>query len=273
MTRVSVIMGVYNCGKRADLLEKSIDSILHQTYQDWELLICDDGSVDDTYCILQNLSKRDARIRILHYSPNRGLSYALNYCLSEATGLYIARQDDDDISAPERLAKQVRAMAERPMYDIVGTTARIYNDNGVWGVFDVPEYPTRESFLWNSPFIHPTVMMRKDALQAVNGYRVAKETRRCEDYDLFMRMYAGGYRGYNIQERLYLYRSENGETKHRPMKYRIDEAVVRWQGYKALHMRCAGMPYVVKPLLVGMLPARLLKKIKKKQYSTEQTVG
>ena len=265
MKKVSVIMGVYNC-KRKDILEKSINSIIHQTYQDWEFLICDDGSVDDTCSKLQAFSRQDNRIRILHYAENRGLNYALNYCLAEAEGIYIARQDDDDLSAPDRLEKQVKVLDTMPMYAIVGTAAEVYHDGGVWGNFNVPEHPLKKSFLWNSPFIHPTVMIRKEALEAVHGYRVAKETRRCEDYDLFMRMYAGGYQGYNIQEKLYLYRSENGNTKHRPMKYRIDEVVVRWKGYRALNMLGTGLPFIVKPVLVGLIPAKLLKVIKMKQY-------
>ena len=267
MIKVSVIMGVYNC-KRKDILEKSIDSIIHQTFKDWEFLICDDGSVDDTYQHLLTLSSRDNRIRILHYDENRGLSYALNYCLAETKGIYIARQDDDDISFPDRLERQVKALDSQPNYSMVGTAASIYNDDGVWGNFDVPEYPNKKNFLWNSPFIHPTVMFKKEVLEAVNGYRVAKETRRCEDYDLFMRMYAAGYQGYNIQDNLYLYRSENGNTKHRPMKYRIDEVVVRWKGYKALNMLGKGFPFVVKPIFIGLIPAKLLKVIKNKQYNT-----
>lgn len=265
MTKISVIMGVYN-SKRKDMLKNSIDSIINQTFKDWEFIICDDGSVDDTYHYLLTLSKCDNRIRILHYDENQGLSYALNYCLVMAKGEYVARQDDDDISLPDRLEKQVKALESLQAYSMLGTTALIYNDGGVWGNFNVPEYPTKKSFLWNSPFIHPTVMFKKEALEAVNGYRVAKETRRCEDYDLFMRMYAAGFKGYNLQENLYKYRSENGKNKHRPMKYRIDELIVRWQGFKALKILHLGLPFMLKPIFVGFIPTKLFNVIKRKQH-------
>lgn len=103
MPMVSVIMGVYNCENREEELKRSVMSIVEQTYSDWEMLICNDGSTDTTFDLLNNIAKIDDRIRILSYSENKGLSYALNYCIRHSAGKYIARQDDDDISYPERL--------------------------------------------------------------------------------------------------------------------------------------------------------------------------
>ena len=82
MIDVSVIMGVYNC-KNLNLLEKSVQSIINQTYKNWELLLCDDGSSDDTYEILKQIEKRDSRIKVLHYEKNQGLAFALNCCINE----------------------------------------------------------------------------------------------------------------------------------------------------------------------------------------------
>ena len=266
MKKVSVIMGIYNC-KNFALLDKSIDSLLNQTYKNFELLICNDGSTNRTLEYLKSVECRDERIRILSYESNKGLSFALNTCLAEASGEYIARQDDDDISALDRLEKEVDFLDSHSDYAIVGTLADIFDDNGVWGNYNNPEKPTKNDFYWNSPFIHPTVMIRKSAYDAVNGYRVAKETRRCEDIDLFMRMYATGFKGYNIQERLYFYRMINvPNIKYRPMKYRIDEAIVKYQGYKAMGNLLCGLPYVIKPILVGLIPQELLYQIKKKRY-------
>ena len=105
MPTISVIMGVYNC-KNKKLLMKSVQSIIDQTYTDWELLICNDGSTDDTLNELYNIETMDSRIKILTYGQNRGLASALNYCIEYAEGEYIARQDDDDMSCPERFEKQ-----------------------------------------------------------------------------------------------------------------------------------------------------------------------
>lgn len=259
-------MGVYNC-KDFSLLHKSVESILNQTFTDYEFLICDDGSTNDTLSELKQIEKQDDRIRILSYETNRGLSYALNFCLKESKGEYIARQDDDDISKSDRLEKEVAFLNYHKEYAIVGTLAEVFDDSGVWGKYDNPEKPTRNDFYWNSPFMHPTVLIRKSAFDLVGGYRVAKETRRCEDLDLFMRMYAIGLKGYNIQERLYLYRMVNDPNiKYRPMKYRIDETVVKFKGYKAMGNLLRGIPYVIKPILVGLIPQKLLYQIKKRRY-------
>lgn len=259
-------MGVYNC-KNLELLRNSVDSILNQTFTDFEFLICNDGSTNGTLEYLKSIESKDKRIKILSYEKNRGLNYALNTCLEKATGKYIARQDDDDISAPDRLEKEVEFLDNNSDYAIVGTLADVFDDNGIWGKYDNPEWPSKYDFYWNSPFMHPTIMIRKGAYDAVNGYRISKETRRCEDIDLFMRMYAAGYKGHNIQKRLYSYRMVNDpKIKYRPMKYRIDEAIVKYKGYKAMGNLLCGLPYVVKPILVGMIPQKILYRIKKRRY-------
>lgn len=266
MAKVSIIMGVYNC-KNYTLLEKSIASVLCQTYKDFEFIICNDGSTDDTLEHLILYENIDPRIKVISYKQNRGLSYALNQCLKIANGEYIARQDDDDISHPCRLQKEVEFLDKYDEYAIVGTLADVFDDNGVWGEYKNPEKPTKNDFYWNSPFMHPTIMIRKTAYDAVGGYRVATETRRCEDLDMFMRMYAVGLKGYNIQERLYQYRMVNDPSvKYRPMKYRVDEAIVKFKGYRAMGNLMCGLPYVLKPILIGMMPQKLLYHIKKTRY-------
>ncbi len=107
MPKVSVIMGVYNC-KDFQLLDKSIDSILEQTFPDFEFIICNDGSTNETLTVLKEYEKRDPRIKVLSYEKNKGLNYALNYCLKSASGEFIARQDDDDQSDKYRFEKQIK---------------------------------------------------------------------------------------------------------------------------------------------------------------------
>ena len=98
---VSIIMGIYNC---AETLPEAIESILNQTYLNWELIMCDDGSSDDTWKIaIRYAEKYPDKIKILKNESNKGLNYTLNRCLKKATGKYIARMDGDDISMPERL--------------------------------------------------------------------------------------------------------------------------------------------------------------------------
>lgn len=265
MVEISVIMGVYNC-KDKECLEKSVNSIINQTFKAWEFIICNDGSTDDTIDFLHKLEKKDSRIKIISYKKNRGLSYALNECIKEAKGRYIARQDDDDESYEDRLQIQYDFLEHHSEYDMVGSVADVYDDNGVWGEFKVDEFVSKKSFLWTCPFLHPTVVVRKETFENCGLYRVAKETRRCEDYDLFMRMYANEIRGYNIQKKLYKYRIENSNKKYRPMKYRVDEFRVRMKGFYNLKLMPLGIIFAFKPIIIGLIPQFLFKYIRKKQY-------
>lgn len=105
--------------------------------------------------------------------------------------------------------------------------------------------------------------MRKDILDKVNNYRVEKITRRAEDYDLFMRIYANGYKGYNMQEFLYQFREDHDAYKRRAYKYRIDDVQIRYRGFKMLGLMPVGLLYVIKPLIVGLIPQVILSKMRR----------
>lgn len=266
MPLISVIAGIYNC-KSPELLKKSLESVICQTFTDWELLISDDGSPDGkTPALLDEMARLDPRIRILHEQKNGGLGAALNHCLAEAKGEFIARQDDEDLSEPDRFEKQLVFLRSHPEFSFVSSWIDVFDDSGIWGSEKNPEFPDKHSFLWNSPFAHPAMMIRRADLEAVGGYRVVPETKRAEDYDLFMRLYAAGFRGCNLQEILYHYRVVIGNTKYRPMPDRIDEAKVRAHGFRLLHLYPVGIPYVIKPILIGLIPQRLFAKIRRRTH-------
>jgi len=265
MPYISVIMGVYNCENMV-ALKDTVDSIINQKFEDWEFIICNDGSTDNTLDNLKKIEKLDNRIKIISYKENRGLGSALNSCINVSKGKYIARQDDYDISKPDRFSKQIKFLEENPDISIVGTIADVFNDKLEWGSYFVPERPSKNDFLWNSPFLHPSIIMKKDDLVCAGGYRISIETRLCEDFDLFMRMYSLGMKGYNIQEKLYKYRIDIGAQKYRPMRVRIEEAKVRYKGYKILGLLPRGIIYVFKPIVIGLIPWIAFKRIRKKQY-------
>ncbi len=265
MPVISVIMGVYNC-QHIDALYSSVRSIIKQTYEDWEFIICDDGSTDKTADVLREIEKLDKRIRIIGYKKNKGLANALNYCLKYASGKYIARMDDDDISHKDRFEKQIKFLESHNEYDFVGSTANVFNKQGIWGMLKIPEYPQVKDFLWNIPFIHPSMIFRKDVLKNIGGYNTEPINRRCEDYTLVMELYSKGFAGYNIQEPLLDYYLENGSKKYRPMRDRIAEAKVRYIGYKKNHILCKGIPFIIKPILIGFIPQFIFKQIKIWQY-------
>lgn len=162
-------MGVYNC-KISEKLRRSVQSIIDQTFTDWEFLICDDGSTNETFLLLNKVREMDPRIKIFHYENNISLGNALNTCLEYAKGEYIARQDDDDdISWKDRFEKQVNFLDENDDYCMVGCCAQVYDENVVWGYYIVPEKPSKYDFLKNSLFMHPTMLMRRSALEVAGG--------------------------------------------------------------------------------------------------------
>lgn len=260
MPKISVIMPVYNSEKTVGA---SIDSILNQTFQDFEIIICDDASTDESYEVIKQYEEKHPKtIKILKNVDNLKSSATSNKCIDVAKGDYIARMDADDISLPNRLEKQMRFLEERPEYDFVGCSIQVFDDNAVWGMRSFPEYPAKKELLWNLPFCHATTMFRADALRKVGCYRVEKITRRCEDMDLFLRMYAAGMKGYNIQEVLFKVYEGRGAYRRRKYRFRFDEVKVRYHGFKALGLMPKAIPYVIKPLIVGLLPMGIVKRLR-----------
>ncbi|MGP8314971.1 glycosyltransferase family 2 protein [Enterocloster aldenensis] len=255
--KISIIMGVYNGEKT---LDEAIKSICNQTFSDWELIVCDDCSTDNTDLIIQQWCKQEPRIIGMRNDCNRKLAATLNRCLESASGVYIARMDDDDISYPERLEVQNHFLDEHLEYGFVSSLIDGYDGERVIHDFwHRKERPESKDFLSGSQFVHPATMFRSQALMEVNGYRSSSDTRRMEDYDLFMRLYAAGYRGYNIQQPLLQYYVNSEKTLFR---YRFDEMRVRYRGFYILGLMPYGLLYVLKPLIMGLIPARLLWRLK-----------
>ncbi len=198
---VSILMPVYNAERH---LDAAIDSILAQTYTDFELLIIDDGSTDKSLEIVR--SYRDKRIRILA-APHQGLVATLNAGLSEARGAFVARMDADDLSTPRRIEKQVEYLHRRPDTALVGSWARLVDEAGEpTGTCWAEPIGGRHLYLGlcsSNQFIHGSTMFRRDAALAVGGYRAAFVT--AEDYDLWLRLGEVGELA-NIPESLYLLR-------------------------------------------------------------------
>lgn len=260
---VTVIMGVYNQHNR-DELEAAVVSIEHQTMKDWELIICDDGSVGPAAENLKLYEGRDERIRVIRNDHNRGLAATLNTCIGKARGKYIARMDADDISKPRRLQEQYEFLEKHSEYAFVGCNADLIDENGVWGFRTMPEKPEKKDFLAYSPFIHPSVMVRREVYLESGGYYVSKETWRCEDYELFMRLYAQGFCGYNMQENLFSYRENRTSYLKRKFRYRLDEAKIRYRNFKNLDVGIAArLLYTLRPVAAGLLPVDVLMYLKR----------
>lgn len=261
MPKVSVLMSVYNCEKT---VKESIASIIAQTFQDWEFVICDDGSSDNSYKIVEEIAKEEPRIILIKNDGNRGLSYSLNHCLEVATGTYCARMDGDDLCDLTRFEKQVEFLDNNPEYAFVSTRMTRFDEQGTYQIPEpIESYsPTKKDFIKGSPFCHAPVMIRKSAYDAVNGYRDIPETLGVEDYDLWFRLYAADFKGYILQEPLYHMFDGRDAAKRRTFKRRLNEAWVRKSGYKMLKIPYIYRLYILKPILIGFIPQWLYRIIR-----------
>ncbi|WP_195637164.1 glycosyltransferase [Enterocloster bolteae] len=249
---VSVIMGVYNC---AETLTESLNSIVNQTYKNWEIIICDDGSQDNTIDIVTAYVIRfPTQITLLKNERNMGLNYTLNKCLKFAKGEYIARMDGDDRCSPYRFEKEMAILDKNSDIAIVSTDMEFFDENGLWGRTHVKKYPVGTDFLSSTPFCHAACMVRKEAYNAVNGYSVSDKLLRVEDYHLWIKMYEKGYKGCNIQEPLYQMRDDCNAKKRRKFKYRINECYIKCLAIKHLKLPMYGYIHCVKPIILGFMP-------------------
>ena len=182
---ISVVMPVRN-GQA--YLRAALDSILTQSFGDFEFLIVDDGSNDDTPAILAAAAQSDRRIRVLR-STGSGIVAALNLGLASATGIYVARMDADDVSLPGRFAAQLAVLDAMPGLAAIGSAATEIDAGGkAGGHIGVPlsADDVRAALHHTNPIIHPTVMMRREAVERVGLYRNALT--HAEDYDLWLRL-------------------------------------------------------------------------------------
>lgn len=262
--KISVLMGVYNC---SSTLEQAINSIQNQTYKNWELIICDDGSDDGTFDIAKRLADEDKRIILIKNEKNFGLNRTLNNCLKLATGKFIARMDGDDESLPERFQKQIDFFNQHPEFEIVSSTMVLFDEDGEWAYVNKKEYPQSEDVVIGSPICHAPVMMRKECIDEVQGYTEDKRMIRVEDVNLWIKLYAKGYRCYNIQEHLYRMRNDKNAFNRRKYRYRINSTYVRLQGCRLLKLKKRYYLLSFKPMIIGLVPAKIRRVIRKKQNS------
>ena len=180
---VTVVMPVYN-GEL--FLREAVDSVCGQTYRDWELLIVDDHSTDDSRRIAAEYARRDPRVKVITNLQRKGIVGALNTGLDAATGVYIARMDADDISLPERFAQQVAYLETHPEVALCGTWVRMIGAASTRRRYPTDPERLRAFALFNCPLAHPTVMWRRAWFER-QGLRY--DAAACpEDYELWARV-------------------------------------------------------------------------------------
>ncbi len=260
---VSFILGVYNT-QNLDDLDRSFLTMLEQTYGNTEIIVCDDCSTNGVYEYLISRYGDNNRVTIIRNHENSGLNVSLNHCLKYVNGSFIARQDDDDYSDLDRIQKQMDILLSDTNIAFVSAGLVKFDSEGVWASFIPKQNPIKRDFLNHSPFAHAVSVFRKEAIMAIDGYRISPETVRCEDYDLFMRLTAAGFKGVNIPEILYYYNKERSQKIKRPFKNCYNEFVVRRKGYRKMGLPIWSFFFALKPIIVYFIPSVISRYIKKK---------
>ncbi len=257
--KISVVMSVYNAEK---YLGAAIDSILAQSYEDFEFVLINDKSDDASGEIMKRYQQQDERIVILENEENIGLTKSLNRGIAVARGEYIARMDADDISTPDRFEKQAHFLDEHPDYSFVSCIAQYIDEDGQPEQMRLfPE--TNEEIYAMMPKVdavmHPGVMFRKQDIEKIGNY--CEDFRVVQDYDLWFRGMAAGYKFYNIQEPLVLFRRNESYNMRKSKAYRLVDYNVRKKGYRINHLPMRKRIYLAIPLTLAYIPPVVMDKM------------
>jgi glycosyltransferase involved in cell wall biosynthesis len=224
MPAVSVLMPCYNA---SETIQEALESLASQTMVDFEVIAVDDGSLDGTLSILREWAAIDGRFQIV-FQPHGGILSALNIGLQECKAPFIARMDADDLSHPDRLAHQVEFLEQHQDTSVVGCRVRGYPPEGVRQGFSIylewqnsllsNEAIHREIFI-ESPFVHPSVIIRKEHLLKLGGYQ---DHGWAEDYDLWLRFYLAGAKFAKIDEELFDWRERVDRLTRQDSRYSVE---------------------------------------------------
>lgn len=265
MARISVLMGIYNC---APTLPEALDSLYAQTYQDFKIILCDDGSKDNTYRVAKEYAEKHENIVLVKNEKNMGLNYTLNHCLEYADTEYCARMDGDDISLPTRFEKEINFLDEHPEYAIVSCPMIYFDEQGEFGRGKGGGEPNREDIVYGPPFCHAPCMIRTNAYRKVGGYTEDKKLLRYEDYNLWTKMYIERFRGYNLSECLYAMRDDRNAIKRRSFKSRMNGIYAHYIAYKYLKLSTIRfLEYSISVIAASIAPTFIYAYIHKKNIS------
>lgn len=254
---VSVIMGV--CYKNDDLfkLKRAIKSILNQTYTNLEILICEFGSTAEAISYLKYIETIDERVCLIDGFSADTLTKKLNICILHSNGDFIARMDDDDECDCNRIKKQMDFLIDNPEYAVVGCCVNEIDAETIRTRI-LPVRPSLKDFKFTFPFVHPSLLFRKEVIVKTGMYSESKYQIGCDDYDLMLRIYKNGYIGANLQDVLLNYSIEKSQIKKRPYKLFVNEAITRFLRFKELNLLPKWLIWVIKPLIVGIMPRKMV---------------
>jgi len=236
---VSIIMPVYNCER---YLAEAIDSILKQTYENWELLVCDDNSSDNSAVVIEGYSRLDKRITFFVNSENRGAAYSRNFLINKSRGEFIALMDADDISDENRIFAQLEFMQKRSLH-ACGTNHRTIDAFG--GHIDMHRnYTTYEQIVWSAvnsfQFCNASLLIKRECIVNIGGYSEALKTE-SEDTDMLFRFIVRKYKIETLGKFYYIYRLHGQNVSTRLNESQADNSFnnTRRLQEKVLGYRCS----------------------------------
>ena len=251
--KISVIMSVFN---GMPYLSEAVSSILGQSFTDFEFIIVNDASKDNSLKFLKSI--KDKRIKILNNQTNLGLAASLNKALKAANGQYIARMDADDISLTNRLKMQIEFLVTNPKIDICGTWAKLIDENG--RTIGEVHKPTHDKEIkkmnkWITGLIHPSWFGKKSVFEDLNGYNPKYDM--VEDYDFLIR--AKKFKMANLKEELLLWRTIRNRRSQKSIEKMYRKSLsVRLHYFNSGEFGLSYFPYLIRSLITTfLLPIRL----------------
>jgi glycosyltransferase involved in cell wall biosynthesis len=253
---VSVLMSNYN---NIDYIAEAVESILNQTYSNFEFIIYDDCSSDGSREYLREISEKDERIVLIENNDNKGLGHNLAQGVNKANGNWILRMDADDISVPNRIERLFAFLDKHPELDVLGSYASDIDEEGNFlrkRKVPLTNEKIRE-LVWTCPFIHPSVIFRKSSILKIGSYN--PKIRKRQDYDLWFRCVKGGLNLANIPEPLLLYRHTHETFKRNNFKVGWEQAIIGWKGCWLVKAPVKAYLGVAVPVLNNSIPYGLKK--------------
>lgn len=248
---ISIIMSEYNTEE--SILKKSIQSILNQTYKNFEFIIINDGSSSKIFEIISEFN--DPRIKLINNTRNLGLAGSLNKAIQESKGSYLVRMDTDDYSHPQRISIQYNFIKNNPQYSVVGTSVNLLADGRRIPKIFEGEIGKNELMNRVSP-VHPSVIMKKKDIISVGMYD--ESMRRSQDFALWAELLLNNKRIYVMPDILLDYRVDLKDYQKRKLKYREYEIRSRLKYYKKLGASPVQYASIIKSIISGLLPKRIM---------------
>ncbi|RMF92800.1 MAG: glycosyltransferase [Candidatus Schekmanbacteria bacterium] len=265
MAKISVIMAVYNAER---FLAEAIESILNQTFRDFEFIIVNDGSSDNSEKIIESYD--DSRIKLMTFKNNRGLSFALNRGIEKSSGEYIARMDADDISMPDRFEKQIKHLIDNPEIDILGSAVVEIDEVGKFlAIRKLPlkDYEIKKELIRSNPFFHSTIMMKRSAFEKA-GYYDESIRQTVEDWDLWFRM-STKCKMENLEEPLVKRRFHKDNLSVESNNELLIKGIeIRRKYIKKGLYPISAYRHLLKPLIAYLLPLPIKKFIREKIFKS-----